>query len=903
MDHAPLVTRLTIGLHRSSHATSGLATIHGNEGDLLRWLETRLGLIPARVSTPARIRQFANRLASVPSATWTASLTVDRWGTARHLLGVRDQLLLSGWQGQAVTDVRLVAELATAEACALPLAPGLAERLAAVDAALESGMQLPRHVVSLVEPLTEWLPAWQQVLRSLTTEAAAAAPVPTTAATALTAVQSQLAGSPAGTVQADPSLQWWQAGSTSLAVRTVVAALGAEPDELATTVLCCADDDLAAAVDEGLAALGLPTSGSTRTTRAHAVLQVLPLSIALCWEPVDPAVVMEFLCLPVSPVPPFAASRLASALAEQPGLGSEAWQQTVKELTTVPADADVKKREAIAKTTERIATWLRNPRARIGQPLSADLLVSRATSLAQWAQGKGGVMLKAKDVTPDDEELATLLLSLASTARELAALVQADNQPVTAIDVSRLLAMLDLQHVVGVHPARVGGMRRVRCMAEVDSPCARLIWLGRQANGVPAPPWSPRELVALNEEGVHLDDGAAAVSALRRAEVSGLVRVTERLVLVDVVRPDERYGHPLWTRIHHALGAEKFDRQKAQLADVVAGRASIAPWNAQIAPVAVRTLHAPPVVWTVDPSLMTDRTSVSASDLESQLGCPLKWVLNYQAKLRQSSSAQVPDAKQLEGLFAHAVLDAVFKAKPQLTTRADIEARVRARFDERIELDAAPLMQPHLRRKRMMLRDRVVAAAGHLVEALVRGGYVQVDTEHQVASEMWGKQVKGSIDCLATGDDGRRAVVDFKGGKVGWYGQKLEKGQAIQLYLYAAAVAKEFNVGLDAVPVAYLGLSNRRFATPAASPVRGISQQEQLSKAPSVADAWAQVQTAFGASGNWLDDGHIPVRPLQNPDDWPPAILELLDAPKSGQAHSACGYCEFKLLCGVQEVQ
>ena len=61
-------------------------------------------------------------------------------------------------------------------------------------------------------------------------------------------------------------------------------------------------------------------------------MQVLPLAFALAWNPPDPKSLLDFLLLPVSPLPRWAANRLATSVAETPGVGGPLWQEAFEEI-------------------------------------------------------------------------------------------------------------------------------------------------------------------------------------------------------------------------------------------------------------------------------------------------------------------------------------------------------------------------------------------------------------------------------------------------------------------------------------------------------------------------------------------------------------------------------------------
>jgi ATP-dependent helicase/nuclease subunit B len=110
-------------------------------------LERWLGLGGPETPTALRVAQQLARLQALPTAEafFARSLEVDGWATARELLRWRDELIAGGWQGETVPDggPRLDA-LTAVEASGLLLAPGLADRAAAIVRVLSASFSRSR---------------------------------------------------------------------------------------------------------------------------------------------------------------------------------------------------------------------------------------------------------------------------------------------------------------------------------------------------------------------------------------------------------------------------------------------------------------------------------------------------------------------------------------------------------------------------------------------------------------------------------------------------------------------------------------------------------------------------------------------------------------------------------------
>ena len=241
--------------------------------------------------------------------------------------------------------------------------------------------------------------------------------------------QSVIGGADIVNIELDQSFRYVHTRSQSAAVEFLVATLAADPDKLSSTVICCEDDDLASRLDACLSRTGLPTTGASTWARAHPILQILPLSVALCWEPVDPQSLLDFLTLPVSPLPHRAASRLANSLTQEPGLGSGSWETVIAELCSTENDSD-------GKLRARLDDWLMCERTAAGGQIPAGRVRARCNLVAQWASGRAKLLSKDGE---SDSNLIKALYVAAGQASLLGQLAESQGSTLSEPQLARLL--------------------------------------------------------------------------------------------------------------------------------------------------------------------------------------------------------------------------------------------------------------------------------------------------------------------------------------------------------------------------------------------------------------------------------------------------------------------------------
>lgn len=894
MQKSQLFIRLTPGLLRPTVGYSEINVFRGGPETLLRWLEMQLGLPTLDSHNADHVLEYANALDKVKDSAISDSIETDRWATATELLSRRDELLLSGWNHEDSELLPcLVRDLAHAAKNGSFLLLSIADRLKRVLSALDAGQLLPAHECILTQELKAWPASWRNVLSRLTTAAAELIPPAARKGSALHTAQTVLRGSELQRIEPDSSFRHVQTLSQTAAVEFVAAALANSPEELSSTVVVCEDDCLALRLDACLHRMGLPTTGASAFSKAHPVLQVLPLSLTLCREPVDPQSLLDFLLLPVSPISRRAAKSLAGSLAEEPGLGSRKWEEAMEELCSDENDPE-------GKLRERLDCWLFCKRVPAGANIPKELIRSRCALVAQWATGRALAM--AKEERPNLPLIQALQIATGQ-ASLLGKLAECLGSELSEPQLARLLeeALANGVETTGFAEAE-GGPVRVRSLAEIDQPCRRLIWLGLGTGNAAACRWSADQVQALRVAGVDLDDGSKALSALRSAEASGLCHVQNAVLTVLLPQDIERRWHPIWLAIRELLSDQEKENP-CVLENLINADdlACLSPFacNTQVTDVEPPQKQRP--LWDIPKELIHDRETVSASELQDRLACPLKWVLNYQARLRSSPIARLPDDFQLKGTFCHSVFERVFKDGGDLPSAEDAVTQVLDVFDQRLSLDAAPLAQPDRYLERQKLRKELANATSVLMKTLASGGYRIKGIEVEISGEAFGKALTGSIDCLAEQKNGREAVIDFKYGGRTKYQDLIKNGKAVQLATYAYGRSTSVN---SFPAVAYLILSDGLLFTPSGSPIDGDLNRFEVDGI-GIQDVWDQFAAAIQNGDDWLTgDDQVPARPLLEAEYWPNGAELVLEANlKPDAVQAVCKYCDYQHLCGLKELQ
>ncbi len=905
------------GLSAIQDDGSSRHVLRGGADVLLEWIETQLGQ-PCSATTS--IERIVEHLARIEQRTLNharQSFRIDPLATSTELLRRRDVLRLNGWTGAVDRDRDgLIADLAAIETGDEPVTPGEPERIESVLAALDDRRPLPAHCVHLDEPAASWPELWHQLFERLETVVAPPPDARGREPSQLRALQEQLLGAGRATESlpsSDVSLTALRASSLHQACHTIAVALSRDPSLAPRTAIICEDDDAAQLLDQTFNAAGLPTMGSDAPSVARPALQVLPLVLELSWKPVDPQLLLDLLALPVTPIPRRAGHRLARALVEQPGFGSDAWTEAWAASIDPAHDPD-------GKVRTKLDMWLSKPAFDRGTELPASHIIDCATRVERWASRYAAALRNDHTATiqtqpgaiqnqpaalqnQSGDDVARSLELAARQAKLLGRIVtrRLEESPDAAFTEPQLAYLVDeVQRAFSSShplPAHDGAPRRYHDPADVIDATTQWIWLGVGTSKNRRSPWSPRDRVELHRLGVGIDDGTRDLHIERRAERRAFAGIEQRALFLELPSDDEKRPHSLVLAVRCATGLEPVSIESLVTGD----SAPIASaWGLERVAVEPSPPAVPGTVWRVDPALIPERPFSSASELEARFACPLKWTLNYAARLRPSNSVDLKRGALLKGDFEHRVLERVFRGDDPPMTEDAAELEVRRVFNERLPLDAAPLAQPSATGERHQLEAELAQATRTLVRTLNAGGYRVVGMEEPLRSEIDGRQLRGSIDCVVVDERGEEAVIDFKFGSAKKYRSFLAEGKAIQLATYAAGRATK--TGLP--PVAYLILVTGELFTPSGSALRGATAQQLVERGPPIGDVWRNFTLALRASEKWLSTGEIPVRPLRPMETWPLGSNLALDpAAFQKREQPICRYCDYGELCGLEAVR
>ena len=922
---------------------------------LQKTLETALGLGGLVPSQSERIISLAKAVRS-QEGFWSRSAAQDPIGVARTLLRWIDWLKMHGWKGQAFPFSANAPRLNDLAKLVSSIPPGTPDYLNAISAALDK-RQPDIESIETFEPVDRLLPLWREIFAKL---AARGVKIRDSSSTiflarasesvtgALTGTQpnasdhSSPEGRTSGRTNKNPRSSsresitatsaasdlrraltpgFIPAGDGSLllfrpfnpldAAESVAAWLTAHGD-LSDTIIIAPD----VALDDALRRFGLPVTGAKEIANDDPFLQVLPLVLAMGWDPPDPQRALELLLLDNGPVPGFIARGLRAALQEWPSVGSPRWDEALSRGLDRISDSANR-----ADISERLNSIFR-PDAKIHAPYPASALKLRAQAVKKWAAARrhsasasdpaSSATLPASSSSPDTPHPLEKLDAVIAQCASFEKLV--DLAGFNAFTETQLLKLnLEIAESIRSHRRYEpqAGLASVPSPGAIISPARRVVWWDFSIESAPSPfslPLSRAELAALESAHISLTPAASLASDQARRARRPFAAASETLLLVCPrfgEDGEERHHHPLWDEVSASRA------QGASLAPIEPPHLPLPrPLPTRTAP--LLPVPSPKRSWSVPPALVAPPSHHSPSSLGDLIGCPLKWALNSLGRLRPPEIASLKDSDALIGSLSHHILGEVLAANPP--DRAAARALAEDLFDRLGPRLAAPLFLPGAPVQQALSRKATADAASDLVDILRAARLPVAFIEHSASAQARDLNICGRLDLVVGDPDAAPVVIDLKWSRESFYRDKLKDGTAHQLAAYAFIMKK----GKTLPPVAYFIIRSQRLIAHAASvspgsPFVDAGIDAVLVDSPPLADTWDALLATTHDRIASIKTGRFEALAIDSAasasaptDDSPDDESDDASTPKkdalTGDGRLTlvppCKYCSYGVLCG-----
>jgi hypothetical protein len=754
---------------------------------LMEILETQLGLRRKPVSDVTRIFQFVKvleTLAGNKPRFYSASFEKDQLSVSETLLHWRDSLVLAGWNGNANGGSKRLHDLADINAALTDAAlPGQPDRLVAIrDSLVQRNHGIEDIVV--VDPPAAFSRLWGEILTKLS----ASFRIPERGLGATHNEQQtdlqQLASALDSTSreqikwQNDGTVIQFSAYSEFTLAHMATELLRENPKEACALVAendCGPLDDVLIAADQ--ASLGVHS-----TSLARPIPQLLLLVLRLCWKPLNPLHLLEFLTHPDTPVEFHLRNELSRALVECPGIGGPKWLaaiEVVKEIyKTKPAE---QAKRLVPRLESDLAEWIHVAKyeARSGSP--GPELANRCQCIAKWARQQS-----ISGPEQNDFAKAPLFRCLAARAAELGAALKATDK-VTQCQLERLIKRVAGSGWTSPRIRELGHCHRFGSPAACVESADIVLWWNFSEPQTPVLPyWTSSEIEELRGHGAEIPS-AASILAVESAQWLRPIWAARKKLMFFT--PRQRNGepvvtHPLLSRIQAVVEGKL---PKTDL-DVALQRKRI--------PCAVKFGHAAlPTArrwWKLkDGKHFGIRAAESFSSAEKFIYSPYAWVLDYKAVLRPGvlSQFRMRSENVLRGNLLHRLLDLlgdgpIKKSNWATIAEGELKEYLEKQWPALLEQEGATLLLLGKQSEATALLDTGKQALWTLAQQLRAAQIKETATNVNFKADFIGGQLDGYVDLLVKNEASRASVIDLKSGRMEEKKKELQSNVHLQLAIY-----------------------------------------------------------------------------------------------------------------------
>jgi hypothetical protein len=228
----------------------------------------------------------------------------------------------------------------------------------------------------------------------------------------------------------------------------------------------------------------------------------------------------------------------------------------------------------------------------------------------------------------------------------------------------------------------------------------------------------------------------------------------------------------------------------------------------QLTEVAPRPLSTPRGAWELKPdahwreayAAPTRRQVQSFSSLNILFNNPAIAVLQDAAGLRGTSTVAVPEGTHLLGDLAHRLLEVLFAQDGSLRWGdAQVDAWFGPALDDLLRREGLPLLSAGNASLAHQFRESARGSIGVLLEHLRTAGAVRVEAERKLAGDLYGLATEGFADLLVYLETGGTLLLDPKWSPASRYRDRMERGDYLQLALYAHMIQQELGIAPAAI--------------------------------------------------------------------------------------------------------
>ncbi len=547
-------------------------------------------------------------------------------------------------------------------------------------------------------------------------------------------------------------------------------------------------------LDEALLLNGLPTMGLASSSEVRPSLQILKLVTAFLWKPFETDKVLQFVSLKQKPLNYELGRVIAQLLNEKPGIGSETWKQQIaiffSNYETITADDET--RENIESVRKAFNFWFNRTRYDINSEAPLKEVTAIFEYIQKWSSEQFSKS-KGKNVA-----MRVLTEQSRRIFEYFEALIATGEREINKQNIERVIRVIveatPFQPTINtVHSTPYAYHESL-----IPTDTETLVWWNFTDSELAIEPlfWEENEINYLEHIGIEINTPKKNQTQQLLYQKLPFLNTRQQIILVvpRVITGVEVKEHPLLSYlkvcftdiyrfyVHH----QNYSLEESSFPTVL-NESFNYPKKEILLPYSLQTV---PAHLELGVDAYENRTHENISTIDNVLFYPHQWFLGSVLNLRRSNLVSSMSENILRGRTAHRFFELILNSDFYFWNKEDVEKW----FDENalqiLENEGVLLLQYGEETNLKNFIDRVKRSIWTLMNYIRQDGWRVLATEKKLEATLGDLNLRGISD-LVLQRSNEICIVDLK-----WSGMTSKKNLIInredfQLILYGHAHATE----------------------------------------------------------------------------------------------------------------
>lgn len=541
--------------------------------------------------------------------------------------------------------------------------------------------------------------------------------------------------------------------------------------------------------DNTLRLLGKPTIGSSLSSKLPQVVQLFTLGNGLFEFPLNVQRIIEWLNLPLSPIPFKLRLTLSRALTKSGGINNADWNDAKKKY--FEGIEDTKRRD---KECEQLEKFMPIPDKK---DIDVERVKAFNKDLHDWAAEQ-----LAKDNNGHNEVIREQLASVVSYCNTLLKMLDGASEEFRFLDLQLWCRQIAKPGTYGQYDAEVNSHNAISSIGDIHDTANHIVWFPAEDSII-----EPYPFEILNDaEYKDVESGGAMLctreqhSKINECIMLRILLNTQRLTIIEAEKSNGEMvaRHPLVLQLQERINDGL---------DKIATKVTLS--EAYLTTDSKVNNHNPehPELVTIDNAAMlkeryerhTDEKlqAESYSSIESLIQHPFTYVCEKCAQLEDQEMPSAADINLVQGKVSHLIIEKVFDNRDINEACDFYQNNYDTIFDEAINETGLVLLLPEQAITLRGLKMKMKSALRKLSDFIKGNSLSNIRCEHDFKIAKWseaGENVTlGSrADMLLDDNRGGKVIFDFKYSNLKSRATQIEENRALQLEVYRYMAKKEF---------------------------------------------------------------------------------------------------------------